>query len=114
MAITQTPQTALSVDNTELSLISGTSSLQADTTACVMQVVIDASNMAKGDEFAVRVYETTRASGTKRLIFKAVLSDVQSELFCTPPLTVLNGWDVTMIRVAGSARAFDTSIRKVA
>ncbi|HTJ17852.1 MAG TPA: hypothetical protein VL494_13825 [Steroidobacteraceae bacterium] len=114
MAITQTPQTALSVSTTELSLLSGTSSLQADTTACVMQAFIDISNMAKGDEFVVKVYETARASGTKRLLFKAVLSDAQSELFCTPPITVVNGWDVTMTKTAGTDRAFDTSVRKVA
>lgn len=113
MAITVTEQTALSVDGTELSLISGTSSLQANTDDCVAQLFVDASNMAKGDEFVIRAYETVRGSGTKRKVFQAVLADTQSELFCTPTLVLCNGWDFTMQRTAGSARAFDTSIRKV-
>lgn len=114
MAITFTEQTALSVSTTELSLISGTGTLQADTTACAMQAVIDCANMAKGDEFVVRVYETARSGGTKREIYKAVLSDAQSALFTHPTLLVGRGWDVTMQKVAGTDRAFDTSIRKAA
>jgi len=105
--------TALSVSNTELSLITGTSSRQHNTTAGVYQLFIDGvTNMVKGDEFKVRVYEKCRASGTDRQVFSAILSDAQSELFVTPPLMLLNGWDFTMIRTAGSDRAFDTSIRK--
>ena len=114
MAITTTEQTALSVSTTELSLISGTSSLQANTTACVMQLEVDTSNMAKGDEFVVRVYETVRASGTKRQIFKVVISDAQAEPLVTPTLIVVNGWDCTIQKTAGTDRAFDTSIRRVA
>lgn len=113
MAVTATEQIALSVSTTELSLLSGTSTLQNDTTACVIQAVIDASNMALSDTFVVRVYEKVRASGTKRKVFQATLSDLQSELFCTPPIAVLNGWDVTMQRTAGADRAFDTSVRKI-
>src|SRR6187402_1421465 len=103
MAITaHTEQTALSVDGTELSLISGTSSLQSNTTAGVYQLFVDGvANMVKGDEFVIRAYEKVRASGTQRKVFQAILCDTQAEAFVTPPMTFLNGWDFTMQRTAG-------------
>jgi hypothetical protein len=114
VAISATEQTALTVSTTELSLLSGTSTLQSDTTVCVMQAFVDFNNLQKGDEFVVRVYATVRSGGTKRQLFKAVISDPQSELFCTPPITVMNGWDVTIVKTAGTDRAVDSSVRKVA
>src|SRR5688572_812266 len=104
--------TALAVSTTELSLVSGTSSLQANTTAGFYQLFLDGvTNMAKGDEFVVKVKEKARAGGTQRIVFQARLSDAQSELFCTPPLTLLNGWDMTIQKIAGTDRSFDYSIR---
>lgn len=116
MAITEVyTHTALSVSTTELSLISGTSTLQTNTTAGVYQLWIDpVANMAKGDEFLVKVYETVRASGTKRVVWSATLSDAQSTLFVMPTLILMNGWDMTIDKIAGTDRAFDVSIRKVA
>jgi hypothetical protein len=109
-----TEQTALSVSTTELSLVSGTSTLQTVTNAAGFFVIwIDCSNLAKGDEFALKIYETVRASGTKRLAYRAVLADAQSQLIFTYSMGLLNGWDVTLQRIAGSDRTFDTSIRRV-
>lgn len=115
MAITtHTELTALTVSTTELSLISGTSTLQNNTTAGVYQLFVDGvANMAKGDEFVVRGYEKVRSGGTKRQYLKVVLSDAQSEPLVLPPMTLINGWDFTIQRTGGSDRAFDTSIRKV-
>jgi hypothetical protein len=107
---THTSQTALSVSTTELSLISGTSSLQNDNTAGAYQLSLDASNMVKGDEFVIRVYKAVRSGGTKRVFFQAVLSDAQSQLFVMPAVMLLYSWDFTIQRTAGADRAFDTSI----
>lgn len=114
MAVTDPyPQTALTISNTEKSLINGSTTLTANTTAGVYQLFIDGvANMVKGDEFRVRIYETVRASGTMRVVFEATLSDAQSEVFCTPPLELINGWQMTMLRISASDRAFDTSIRR--
>jgi hypothetical protein len=106
-------QPALSVSTTELSLISGTSTLQNNTTAGVYQLFVDGvANMAKGDRFRVKVYEKVRSGGTKRAVFQADLYNAQSEPLCTPPLMLLQGWDMTIQKIAGTDRAFDTSIRK--
>jgi hypothetical protein len=105
---------AVTVGATELSVVSGTTTLQTVTTHGVYQVFLDASNMAKGDEYHVRIYETVEGTGgTKRQVYEATLHDVQSQLFVTPMLQLKNGWDVTLIKIAGTDRAFDASIRRV-
>lgn len=106
----------VTVSTTELSIVSGTTSLQTITDDGVYQLWIDpVTNMAKGDEFKIRIYETVEGTGgTKRVVFVATLSDAQSELFVTPMLILINGWDMTIQKIAGTDRAFDASIRKVA
>lgn len=103
---------AVTVGATELSIVSGTTTLQNNTTAGVYQLVIDAANMAKGDEFIVKLYEKCKAAGTKRVFSAWSLLGVQSELFITPSFMLLNGWDMTITKLAGTDRAFDASIRK--
>lgn len=106
----------VTVGASELSIVSGTTSLQTITDDGVYQLWVDpVTNMAKGDEFTIRIYEKVEGTGgTKRVVFKATLSDTQSELFVTPMLILINGWDMTIQKIAGSDRAFDASIRKVA
>lgn len=115
MAVTifGTPLSGQTVSTTELSLLNGSSTLTANTTAGCYQLFVDGvANMAKNDEFKIRIYEKVHASGTMRVVFSAVLSDAQSEVFCTPSLLLLNGWQMTIVKVAGTDRAFDASIRK--
>lgn len=113
MAITFTEQTALSVTATEVSLVTGTTPA-AQTNDCLIQVMVDGvTNMVKGDEFLLKIYEKARSGGTQRVCFQATLSDAQSELFVTPTLLMGNGWDVTMTRISASSRSFDTSVRQV-
>ena len=115
MAITTAYElSAVTVGATELSIVSGTTTLQSIAVAGVYQLVIDAANMAKGDEFVVRLYEKAKAAGTKRVFSQWSLQGVQSELFVTPTFVLLNGWDMTITKLAGTDRAFDASIRKVA
>ncbi len=113
MAVTAAyPQTALSVSSTELSLISGTSTLQNNNTAGTYQLSIDCSNMAKGDRFRVKVYKAVRSGGTKRVIFQADIYNAQSEIWAMVPVMLLFSWDMTIQKIAGTDRAFDTSIDK--
>lgn len=115
MAVTQAYSIdSVTIGSTEISIVSGTSTLQTKTEAGAYQVFIDGveAAMAKGDEFIVRVYEKTVT--TKRVIYDPVLSDLQSQPLVIPGLMLLNGWDVTIQKVAGTDRAFDASIRKAA
>lgn len=116
MAITEPFELdGVTVGVTELSIVSGTTTLQTNTTAGVYQLWVDAFTMAKGDEYRIRVYEKVEATGgTKRVVFDATLADAQSTLFVTPTMILMNGWDMTIQKIAGTDRAFDASIRKVA
>ena len=105
----------VTVGVSELSIVSGTTSLQTITDDGVYQLWIDGGNMAKGDEFKVRLYEKVEGTGgTKKVFAQFTLSDVQSEIFVTPTFILINGWDMTIQKIAGTNRAFDASIRKVA
>jgi hypothetical protein len=105
----------VTISTTEISIVSGTSSLQTITDDGVYQLWIDANTMLKGDEFLIRLYEKVEETGgTKRVFAQWRLQGVQTEIFVTPTFILINGWDMTIIRTAGSDRAFDASIRKVA
>lgn len=114
MAVTAfAEQTALSVSTTKLSLITGTSTLTVQTTAGAYQVVIDGvANMAKGDVFEWEITEKVRSGGTARKIAGGRLNGAQVEPLVVPTLMLLNGWSANIIKIAGTDRAFDTSIRK--
>ena len=94
--------------------MSGTTTLSTITTAGVYQLWVDPGNMAKADEFRIRAYEKVEATGgTKKVFAQWSLLGVQSEVFVTPTFILMNGWDFTITKVAGTDRAFDASIRKV-
>lgn len=113
MAVTEAyTMSAVTVGSTELSVVSGTTTLQNVSTAGAYQLVLDAANMAKGDEFIVRVYEKTLSGGTKRRVAQWSLLGAQTELFISPAMMLLNGWDFTIQKSVGTDRAFTASIRK--
>lgn len=109
---------AVSITNSETSLATtgGTTTgvPQSITDAGQYQVVLDGvANMAKGDEYLLKVYEKARASGTQRVMFTLRIMDAQSELIVLPPLLLGIGWDVTMQRISANSRAWDWSLRRL-
>lgn len=105
----------VTVGSSELSIVSGTTSLQTITDDGVYQLWVDAYAMAKGDEFRIKIYEKVEGTGgTKKVVAQWTLLGAQSEVFVTPTFILINGWDMTIQKIAGSDRAFDASIRKVA
>lgn len=105
----------VTVGATELSIVSGTTTLQTITDDGVYQLWIDAAAMAKADEFRIKLYEKVEGTGgTKRVFAQWTLLGVQTEIFVTPTFILINGWDMTIQKIAGTDRAFDASVRKVA
>ena len=105
----------VTISSAEISIVSGTTSLQTITDDGVYQLWVDAYAMAKGDEYRISAYEKVEATGgTKKVFAQWTLLGVQTEIFVTPTFILINGWDFTIIKVAGTDRAFDASIRKVA
>ena len=106
---------AVTVSTTELSLISGTSTLQANTTAGIYEVVIDANAVTATESFEVKIYETVLAAGTKRVAHRMLINGVQAwPIVVYPSLLLGIGWDVTIKKLLGTDRALTWSIRKVA
>lgn len=115
MAVTEFDSiSAVSISTTEISILTGTSTLTDSTSPGAYQLIVDgiAASMAKGDEFEVRVYEKCLSGSTRRTLFLARMNDAQTELLITPTLMLLNGWNMTLKKIAGTDRNFDASIRK--
>ena len=104
----------VTVSTTEISIVSGTTTTQSITDDGMYQVFVDAFALAKADDYRVRGYEKVKSAGTQRQFFEAALQDGQAETFVTPPLPLMNGWDWRLIKIAGTDRAIDASIRKIA
>jgi uncharacterized protein YaiE (UPF0345 family) len=103
----------VSISTTEISVISGTSSLSNATTAGVYYPTIDPvqAAVAKGDRFWFRVYEKVRSASTKRVLMEVPIYNAQAEPWFFPPMMLLNGFDFTLQKTAGTDRNWDASIR---
>jgi hypothetical protein len=117
MALSEPYVGSFTASTTELSFVSGTSTLQSVTDDGVYQLFLDVSTLAQGDVFEIRVYEKVQAAGTKRVCQMFVLSDAQGTdgaIAVFPPLQLMHGWDMTIDRTAGADRVIEYSIRKIA
>lgn len=113
MAITEAYSGTATISTTEISLVSGTSTLQNIATPAVIQVFIDTANMLSGDEYQIQIKDKVISGGTQRVIYNAYIEGRQSSPFVTPTLILYHGWDVTMDLIAGTGRSISWSIRKV-
>jgi hypothetical protein len=105
----------VSTSTTELSITGGTSSIQTRTGGGWRQLFVDAFTMAKGDEFEIALYEKVEGTGgTQRKCVLGRLTDVQSTLWCSPILPLINGWDFSIRKIAGTDRTIEASVRKAA
>lgn len=115
---------AITFTNDNATISTSEYSLPADTTSGVptsqtddgiYQFFIDFGAMAAGDQYQVRLYEKTDSGGTQRLVEEWILTGAQSKpMFVMPSFVLGEGWDVTVLRLAGSDRSIRWSIRKVA
>ena len=80
----------------------------------VYQVFLDVSDMVAGDQLQIRVYEKVRSGDTQRVVYESVLSGAQADIWVSPSLILLHGWDVTLDTLAGTSITVNWSIRKVA
>jgi hypothetical protein len=103
---------AVTVSTTELSLVSGTTTLQNISAPGVIQVMIDTTNMAGTDQYNIYIKDKIVSGGTQRVIYTITVDGAQTGPIVTPTLILYYGWDVTMIKIAGTDRTFSWSIRK--
>jgi len=116
MAITELITGTEAVSTTEWSLATDTSydTADAQTTDGVFQVWLDLSDMVAADQLQIRIYEKVRSGDTQRIVYEAILSDVQQQpIWVSPSLVMMHGWDVTCDALAGTITVL-WSIRQVA
>jgi len=103
------------VGTTEHSLTTDTAGPDADTTAGVFQAFIDLNALAAGDEFEFKAYEKVRTGDTQRLVYTATFAGAQATPIWVSPTLILGvGWDMTLDKVAGTDRAINWRISKIA
>jgi hypothetical protein len=114
MAIVELYNNIETVSTTEWSMTTDTAGPDADTTDGVFQLFVEVAAMASTDQFRIRIYEKVRSAGTQRVVYDAVLTGAQPGPFVSPSLILMHGWDMTIIKVAGTDRSIEWSIRQVA
>jgi hypothetical protein len=105
---------SMTVSTTELSVISGTSTLQSSTTAGIYQLWLDLNALASGDRFELLFKEKVQSSGTQRVFHRELFSGLQpSSNYASVSILVKNGFDVTLKKLSGTDRAIGYSLRYV-
>ena len=115
MAITEAYANSASISTTEYSLPANSTSLATLTNAGIFQLLLDLNALTATEQYRLKIYEKVQSSGTKRVIQTVEFTGIQDEpIYVTPSLILINGWDITMIKLFGTSRTIEWSIRKVA
>lgn len=115
MAIVYTNDFA-TISTSEYSLPGDTASgvPTSQTTDGIYQFFVDFGAMAAGDQYRVRLYEKTDSGGTQRLVEEWIFTNAQSKpMFVSPSFILGEGWDFTVLRLAGADRSIRWSLRSV-
>lgn len=113
MAVTEYVTGTETVSTTEWSMTTDTAGPDTDTGAGCFQACVDLNALLTGDQFQFRIYEKARSADTQRIVYETIWTGAQSQPnFMTPALLLLNGWDMTLKKLAGTDRLITWSIRK--
>lgn len=102
---------------TNWSLTNNSTTVASQTTSGVYQLFLDMNALGSGDRYTVRVYEKVRSADTQRIVLEHVIVSTQtpSPNWALPAMTLMNGWDFTVLCSAGTTtRTITWSIRRVA
>jgi hypothetical protein len=103
------------VGTTEWSMTTDTSGPDVEATAGVFQAFLDLNAVAAGDTFEFKVYEKVRTGDTQRAVYSARFAGGQgTPVWVSPTLILGVGWDMTLKKIAGTDRAINWRISKVA
>ncbi len=116
MAITEAYSGTATIGTTEFSAPNNAnySAGSAITVDGVYQVFLDVSDMVANDQLQIRIYEKCRSADTQRVIYESILTGAQADIWVSPSLILLHGWDVTLDTLVGTSIVVNWSIRQVA
>jgi len=113
MAITLTGGSA-SISTTEYFLASQSTTATYQTADMAIQVFLDLSAMGAGDTFVLKFYEKVNG-GTSRSFVSTTFTNAQSPAhYSSLQYIVGEGWEVSLIKTAGTDRTIPWSLRQVA
>lgn len=105
---------SVTVDTTEVSLISGNTTPQSVSGAGVFTAVLGLQNLTATDIVQLRVYERVLPGAPQRLLESPrTFSGLEPEHRMTVPLTLRHGYDFRLVKIAGANRAIDYRIEKM-
>lgn len=115
MAITEAFTGSASIGTTEYSLTNNSTTLAARTSAGCYQLFLDLNALIAGDEYLIKCYEKVRSADTQRVVWSSTVTGALGEpAWASPALILLNGWDFSLDKIAGTDRTITWSIRKAA
>ncbi len=103
------------ITTTEHSLTTDTAGPDVDTDDGVYEIVLDLSAIAsQADLFEMKLYEKVLAAGSQMVIERWTFSEQADPGVRIYLGTLGHGWDVTLVKLAGTDRSISWGIRKVA
>lgn len=114
MAISEAYSGSATISTTEYSCPNNSTTLTPITVDGVYQTMFDTATMTAGDQYRFRVYEKVTSGGTQRVAYEAILTGSMADCYIMPSLILMHGWDVTILKLAGTDRSIGWSIRQVA
>lgn len=112
MSVTLTPTGSATISTTEYSLPANAnySAGSPQTVDEYVEVEINLANLAAGDQYCIRIYDKINGS-SQRVAWEATVTGVQPYPVLTPSLLLGEGWDVTILKLAGVDRAIGWGVR---
>lgn len=102
-----------SVGTSEYSFPNASTSLAPVLTDAIVQPFVDVSAMVAGDQYQMRIYERLNG-GTQRVVYESILTGAQNPpIWVAPSMLLMDGWDITAKKLAGTDRTLVSSIRQV-
>jgi len=101
---------------TEFFIASESTSKTKQTSAGIYQLFLDLQNVAKSDVFEVKCTEEARAADTtEQVAWRHIIWGSQTgKAYASPALALMNGWEFSIDKIAGTDQAIPYSIRKLA
>lgn len=113
MAIAEAYSNTATISTAEYSLVNNSTSLASITTDGVFQVFIDFSALTVTETYRLQIKEKVTSGGSQDTVYDATIQGVQGEYWASPSLVLMHGWDVTLLKQAGTDRSISWSIRQV-
>ena len=103
------------ISTTSYSLTTSSTTLAAQTTSGIVQLVLGLKNMVAGDAYRLQIFEKVLSDSVQYAAHSVTYSGAQSTPNVIIPAAYLSiGWDFTLTRLAGTDRVIEWSIRQVA